>query len=1343
MTCCTSVQSEHTKGSTCSKTVLVEVRAIGTKDALKCYCIIDEQSNTSLVDPYIITNLNINPPESSYSIITVDGVKSNVKGHLVSGLEVRGINENQWIRLPNLFSNSFIPDTKFEIATSDIVRDHPHVSHLAKHFPNEVSNYDVLLLVGSNCGPAMSTRPYGTHAPYVHHTSLGWAMVGPICKDISNDYVVVLRTGVCSDHYDAELNFDSNKPCNFNIDHECIGDEMLGLSKNDQKFNQVMNNSVSLTEAGNLQMDLPLKETVSFPDNKAAVFNRTFNTLNRLRKEYVKLNQCISVMDKYILAGHVKQIHTEESITGMVWYLPVFPVSHPRKKKCRLVFDSSATYQGVSLNDQLYQGPDNNNLLLGVLMRFRVGEIGFSCDIENMFHCFYVSPVHRDCLRFFWYADNDPTNHIVLFQALVHVFGNCCSPAVANYGLRYAAQHSPHLSAPKSVDFINRCMYVDDGLGSSSTEDEAIATLTGARDLLSPYNIRLHKIVSSSPAVMQSFPSSEIAEEAKIIFSSESGSSSTLGIVWQLGLDRLTLRHEFTEKPFTKRGILSANGANFDPLGVSSPVTLGGRLFQRMVLPPKSNTTNRWADFNWDDPLPPEYREQWHSWIKGLSDLNKIEIPRGYVPLGFGKITGQVIHIFSDASKDAMAYVCYVQSFNEEGHINNCFLLANSKVAPKMANSIPRMELCAAVEASLAARKISVELNFPIEDIKFYTDSKVLLGYLSNDEKQFKRYVTRRIETILNCSSRHQWHYIPTSLNPADIGTKPHTPDELVKTIWLRGPDFLQYNSELSVDSVTNPCLNLPEEVEVKQVLSTKVVTAGTSNESVGFVICNRTSSWNTAIVIMRTALKLLGVLDQARQRLGISTTERNPTQTMSVAIEKLVTNAQIDSFHEEIIMLTKNGHLPDKNKLAALTPFIDQHGLLRVGGRIDKANISYHLKHPVILPREHPVTQLILHNVHHKTMHSGRHITHGALRNSGYYITGGLRSIRSLVKNCFLCRVLRAPFQNQFMSDLPADRLEETPPFCNVGIDVFGPYYIHDGITTRRTNSSRKLWGLLFTCLSSRAVHIEPLCQMDTNSFRNSLRRFWAVRGTCRRIRSDRGTNFLGAKNQMENEVDLNNLRKLANSNNIEWEFTTPGASSHGGVWERKVGAVKTAMSSSLRQLNNRLLSRDEMTTLFQEGCSIVNNTPLWDFSPHPNKCAPLSPAMLLTLRDAPNPPAAESFTENDLLQYGGRRWRRVQYLAEQFWCSWRNHHLNTLQLRYKWKIKNRNVNIGDIVLLKGKSKRNNWPIGVVTDMKKSRDGLVRSVAIRLPGEPPRLLERALFDTILLIPNKNRYTSD
>jgi hypothetical protein len=169
------------------------------------------------------------------------------------------------------------------------------------------------------------------------------------------------------------------------------------------------------------------------------------------------------------------------------------------------------------------------------------------------------------------------------------------------------------------------------------------------------------------------------------------------------------------------------------------------------------------------------------------------------------------------------------------------------------------------------------------------------------------------------------------------------------------------------------------------------------------------------------------------------------------------------------------------------------------------------------------------------------------------------------------------------------------------------------------------------------------------------------------------------------------------------------------------------------------RGLSRDELATFLSEACSIVNQTPLHETSDDPNDPAPITPQMLLTLREPVASTDLEGFSDDDLLAYGKSRWRRTQYLVDQFWKRWRQDYLLEAKRRHKWTKSRPCATIGDLVLISDKNTpRNHWPTGKITTVNKSQDGLVRSVQVRLPtiGKNPRIVTRAITDLILLAPS-------
>jgi len=180
-------------------------------------------------------------------------------------------------------------------------------------------------------------------------------------------------------------------------------------------------------------------------------------------------------------------------------------------------------------------------------------------------------------------------------------------------------------------------------------------------------------------------------------------------------------------------------------------------------------------------------------------------------------------------------------------------------------------------------------------------------------------------------------------------------------------------------------------------------------------------------------------------------------------------------------------------------------------------------------------------------------------------------------------------------MADMPADRTEVAPPFTKVGFDVFGPWLVR----TRKTHggaANSKRWGVVSTCLSSRAVHVEVLESMDTSSFICALRIFFAICGTASLLRCDRGTNFIGAKAELDNaltELDHHKVERYVHTQGCEWLFNPPHASHFGGVWERQIGTIRRVLDAVFAELGSAQLTHELRVTLMAEVTAIVNARP------------------------------------------------------------------------------------------------------------------------------------------------------
>ena len=723
----------------------------------------------------------------------------------------------------------------------------------------------------------MLCENYSKKEPYAYKTPLGWALVGETCiLDKQLPSRRSMRTAVCSpNHVTTQLKVPAKSFLLTYTDpfEVASDDDEPGLSRDDQKFLDIMSSGANINEKGNIELPIPFYNDANLPNNKNAVFHRTKNTLARLQKQPEQLKSCLDTIKNDIQRGLIEPVPAKEldSINAFTWWLPIFTVYNPKKNKTRMVYDASAKYSGKSLNDCMIQGPDFNNTLRGVLLRFRENQIGFVSDVEKMFNSFALPPEQKDSYRFFWYKGNDPTQDLQQYRSTCHIFGSRSSPAIANFGLKYTTTQPIAQQYPEAIPFIQKGFYVDDGIYSTSTTEEAVNILTGSIKILQSFNIRLHKILCTSPDVLKEFPPSELASGTHSLDNKENSSTRTLGVGWDPIKDIFYIKVQTPDRPFTKRGIISIVNSLYDPIGMVSPIVLTGRLIQRAVL---SSSKDSQEDPGWDDILPESEYSNWKKWINSLRDIENMQINRCFLPNNF-KPARQELHIYADASEKAIGYVMYIRSFDADNNVHVSFVEGNSRVAPRAATTMPRLELCAAVEASYSSHKIMKEFSRKPDSVYFYSDSQITLGYIANTEKRFANYVTRRVNLILKYSTMYQWHYVSTNSNPADVASRPQSPKELIMSQWIEGPAVLWERNYTPSDYnlASSDAADLPEVKERAVVLHTSI-----NHETQPLsILCSKISNLYKIVNVVVILMKLLNKLDLSRQRLGISLAARQP----------------------------------------------------------------------------------------------------------------------------------------------------------------------------------------------------------------------------------------------------------------------------------------------------------------------------------------------------------------------------------------------------------------------------------------------------------------------------------
>ena len=423
----------------------------------------------------------------------------------------------------------------------------------------------------------------------------------------------------------------------------------------------------------------------------------------------------------------------------------------------------------------------------------------------------------------------------------------------------------------------------------------------------------------------------------------------------------------------------------------------------------------------------------------------------------------------------------------------------------------------------------------------------------------------------------------------------------------------------------------------------------------------------------------------------------------IEAAEELILREAQRVALSAELSASSRGCFLSTGSKLQHLSPYVDERGLLRVGGRLNKAPLHASSRNPIILP-ESEITRLVS-DAHRRILHSGLEHTLCEVRLS-YWISKARSVVKKVLHRCAFCRNRRALPRPPKMADLPGSRFDTSRPFACFGLDYFGP------LSVRRFRKTEKRYVLLVTCLATRALHLEVVTSLDTDGFLMALRRFIARRGRPKLILSDNGTNLVAGGRELRTCIREWNQAQIVNElsqKQIEWQFNPPTASHMGGVWERLVASVKRALRVVL---GTQCLAEDVLHTVLVEVEFMLNSRPLTYVSSDVNDAEPLTPNhFIMGYPEAALSPG--KFTASDT--WGRGRWRQSQALANHLWQRWMKEYLPLLIGRKKWLQQKRDLQVGDIVLLvEDGSPRGYWPLARVTEVMPSADGTVRAVQVK-----------------------------
>ncbi|XP_036148371.1 uncharacterized protein LOC105833274 [Monomorium pharaonis] len=457
--------------------------------------------------------------------------------------------------------------------------------------------------------------------------------------------------------------------------------------------------------------------------------------------------------------------------------------------------------------------------------------------------------------------------------------------------------------------------------------------------------------------------------------------------------------------------------------------------------------------------------------IQRIQELNGLKISRVVVDktsdLKFS------LHGFCDASELAYGACVYLRTHSFQGIWRSHLMCAKSRVAPVKIISIPRIELCGSQLLVQLMSKIKGALEIPVEEVCYWTDSSIVFYWIKASNKKLPIFVTHRIGEIQELTAVEEWQHVGTKENPADLH------DEIA----------------------THPCIaNINEEYQVEDNEAKMMASLKSDNPF------NKFFTYNRLIRVTATCLRFASLCKGKMER-----GHHDPLSVdeLELAKERLIKREQRMAFAEELKSLKMGETVSNKSAVKHLSPILDGHGLMRVGGRLHNSELQYSAKHPILILHRFKFTELVIEHEHKRVLHAGAEATLAAVRLE-YWSTRARGAIRRLIHRCITCFKSRPRIPEQIMGNLPMCRVTPFCLFTSTGVDFCGSIYVRDG---RRGSKKIKAYVAVFVCMTTKAVHLKMVSELTTEAFLGAFKRFVARRGKPADVFSDNGTNFIGAR--------------------------------------------------------------------------------------------------------------------------------------------------------------------------------------------------------------------------------------
>ncbi|XP_055307331.1 uncharacterized protein LOC129571550, partial [Sitodiplosis mosellana] len=1067
-----------------------------------------------------------------------------------------------------------------------VPQDWPHIRTLVLADPTYFKVGEIDLLIGTEMQAAIllpDQRIGQPGHPVAQNSHFGWILFGNTEPPASDSTTVSphgkIKNSVRCFHTTVDAQLDTLVRKFY--DNEQVPEERV-LSQEDQWFMDFFKRTTVRQPNGKYLVRLPFKTifdpTQTIGRSRQIALNQFHQLERRLQRKEGLMERYAKGMHEYFELNQILPSTTTEEHHCTFNEVNQFTVSacvlahhHVLKEdslttKLRIVMDASAkTSNGKSLNDILCVGPALQNELPSVILNWRLNKFVFTCDIQKMYRCIDMHPDDIAYQKILW---RDEKSEIREYCLTTVTFGTAPAPCIAISVIHLIAENEKE-RYPLAENVLKNEIYVDDVQTGSHSIENALAIRDHVTGALASAGIELRKWASNRPELLESIPKEHQCSSTLLDMDSNE-TVKTLRMCWKPSDDvfKFTIKFDLPTN-ITKRSVLSTTARLFDPMGFIAPMIVAAKMILKRIWNFRHKTSadenDERSKLSWDEPVPEPLCSQWRQFISELPSINQISIPRW---ISYSPNQSIQLHVFCDGSSSAYANV-YIRLQAEGERVHTHLIIAKSKITPTKPLTIPRTELCGAELATRLAAwvKKNLRVDFNHVPIYFWSDATIVLHWIHGDITRWKTYVENRVSKILSISSTNMWNHVDTKDNPVDCATRGLTPSELATfDLWWKGPTWLTQspdvwpkfnNKEHKFDDVTLEAKT--NAVHVHVTIPTESIVFHYSSlitliRVVAWVFRFRHNSQKTNRNNRRCGL--LSVIEMNHSRL------------------KLVQLVQREAFGKEIHTIQANESLPTNSRIRGLAPFIDQNNIIR--GRLQRSNLPYDQRHPIIMPKSHHFTRLLIDHSHEVTLHGGVSLTLAHLRHQ-YWLVSGRQTVASRLRKCVTCFRSKPEVSSQLMGNLPYHRVNPpTRPFVATGVDYTGAIELKS--SKYRGNTTYKGYIVVFICLATKAVHLEAVTGMSTEHFLCALHRFIGRRGLCQHMFSDSGTNFIGADNALNaKSIESDIVPKLA-ERGIQWYFNPPHSPNFGGLWEANVKSTKYHLK---RIIEGTRLTYEELSTV------------------------------------------------------------------------------------------------------------------------------------------------------------------